>query len=76
VFGALTVEAGDIVSSLEKTPGSLWLFLTSIILAGLCSWFSLKLLTSRLLERRKLVLFGYYSLMLGSFSLAYLYFWK
>jgi len=76
VIGALAVEVRSILFAVEGNPKLIVAFLAGSLLACLGSWFSLKLLTSRLLERRKLALFGYYCLMLGSFSTLYLYFWK
>jgi undecaprenyl-diphosphatase len=76
VLGALVLESGNILSMIEGDPKLIATFLAGSLLSCLGSWFSLKLLTSRLLERRKLALFGYYCLMLGSFSSLYLYFWK
>jgi len=76
VLGALAVENQGILQAMESTPRSIVPLAMSALLAFLGSWLSLKLLTSRLLERRKLALFGYYCLMLGSFAWIYLYFWN
>jgi undecaprenyl-diphosphatase len=76
VFGALILESRNILSAVEGGQKLIASFLAGSLLSCLGSWFSLKLLTSHLLERRKLALFGYYCLMLGSFSSLYLYFWK
>ena len=75
VVGAIAVEFGNILFSLENNPNLIFVFLVGNLFAYFGSWFSLKLLTSKLLERRKLALFGYYCLMLGSFSSLYFYFW-
>lgn len=76
VFGALILESRNIISTVAGDPKLIVTFLAGSLLSCLGSWFSLKFLTLRLLERRKLALFGYYCLMLGSFSSLYLYFWK
>jgi undecaprenyl-diphosphatase len=76
VFGAFVIESGTILSAVQGDPKLIVGFLAGSLLSCLGSWFSLKLLTSRLLELRKLSLFGYYCLMLGTFSSLYLYFWK
>lgn len=76
VSGALALESGNILAAVDGNPKLILTFITGSLLSCLGSWLSLKLLTSRLLERRKLALFGYYCLMLGSFSSLYLYFWK
>lgn len=76
VIGALIVEGSMIFSTLQSRPDTIAAFLGGNLLAGLGSWYGLQILTSRLLERRKLALFGYYCLMLGMFASAYLYFWQ
>lgn len=76
VIGALMVEFPRILDKLQANPELVLPFLSGSVFACLGSWFSLKVLTSQLLERRKLALFGYYCLMLGSFSSVYLHFWK
>lgn len=76
VIGALFVEFPSIWSTLASSPELILPFLLASLLAFLGSWFSLKLLTSQLLERRKMALFGYYCLMLGFFSSVYIQFWK
>ena len=76
VVGALLVEFRNITSLITGDTRLLFVFSTGTFSAFIGSWLGLKLLTSRLLERRKFALFGYYCLMLGSFSALYLYFWK
>lgn len=76
VMGALIVETGSIIQTLQNDPTLTVSFLGGSLFAGLGSWYSLNILTSELLERRKLALFGYYCLLLGSFSFTYLFFWK
>jgi undecaprenyl-diphosphatase len=76
VIGALTVETGNILDTLQNNPTLIASFLVGNLIAGLGSWYSLRILTSKLLERSKLALFGYYCLMLSTFSFTYLYFWN
>jgi undecaprenyl-diphosphatase len=76
VIGALLVEFRNITFLIAGESRLLFVFSAGTCSAFLGSWLGLKLLTSRLLERRKLALFGYYCVMLGSFSALYLYFWK
>ena len=76
VFGALVLESQNIILAVEGDPKLITTFLAGSLLSCLGSWLSLRFLTSHLLERRKLALFGYYCLMLGSFSSLYLYFWR
>jgi undecaprenyl-diphosphatase len=76
VIGALLVEFRSISGTLQATPDLILPFLLANLFACAGSWFSLKLLTSQLLERRKLAFFGYYCLMLGIFSSVYLYTWN
>jgi len=75
VIGAFFVEFDNLRNTLQTHPELIVSLLLGSLFAGLGSWFSLKILTSRLLERRKLALFGYYCLLLGSFSSVYIYFW-
>lgn len=76
VIGALMVQWGDIALALQSQPYLTASFIGGNLFAGIGSWFGMKILNSRLLERRKLAFFGYYCLMLGMFSFTYLYFWK
>lgn len=76
VIGALIIEFGNILITIQNSPGLITPFMGGCVLAGVGSWFSLNILTSKLLERKKMNLFGIYCLMLSIFSLAYLYFWK
>lgn len=76
VIGALMVEGAGIIATLQQHPRLIISFLMATTLAGIGSWFSLHFLNSGLLERRKLALFGYYCLMVGSFFSVYLLFWK
>lgn len=76
VIGALMIEIGNILITIQNSPGLITAFLGGCVLAGIGSWFSLNILTSKLLERKKMTLFGIYCLMLSIFSLSYLYFWK
>ena len=76
VIGALMVEFGTIAQKLLSNPNLVLPFLLGNLLAYAGSWLSLRLLTSQLLERKKLAFFGYYCLMLGIFSSVYFYWWK
>lgn len=76
VIGALIIEFGNILITIQNSPGLIVPFLGGCVLAGIGSWFSLNILTSKLLERKKMTLFGIYCLILSIFSLAYLYFWE
>lgn len=76
VIGALLVESRSIWNTLEVSPQLILPALLGSLLAGLGSWFSLRILTSQLLERRKLAFFGYYCLLLGLFSSMYISSWK
>jgi undecaprenyl-diphosphatase len=76
VIGALLVEGTGIITTLQQHPQLIISFLIATALSGIGSLLSLHFLNSGLLERRKLALFGYYCLMVGSFFSVYLLFWK
>jgi undecaprenyl-diphosphatase len=76
VIGALLIEGQNIIQSLETNFHLCLFFLAGIILALVSSWYGLTFLTSRILERRKFVFFGYYCLSFGIYSSIYLFFWQ
>lgn len=76
VIGALIVESRGIFNTLQAHPELIASFLSGCLLACLGSWLCLVFLNSQLLERRRMILFGYYCIMLGSFSFVFLYFWQ
>jgi undecaprenyl-diphosphatase len=76
VIGAVAMEIGEILRYMAGDLALMLAFLAGNLLAFTGSWLGLRLLTSRLLERKRLALFGYYCVMLGTFSTLYLQFWK
>ncbi len=75
LMGGMLVEAGDVLRAVSGDFQLALLLAAGVVIAAIGSWFGLKLITSRLLERHTLALFGYYCMMFGSFFLVYLFFW-
>ncbi len=73
--GAILLQWPEFVDSISHFSISLFQIIITFACAVLASVFSLRILTSHLLERRALLFFGYYCCMAGLFSLTYIGIW-